>query len=159
MLVLRPNAPNAMRTGVFLAVVILASIIGCGKTKSGGGSRSVVVGSDASQAVYGIREGNELGFAIFTDIRPEGTVASAGSTWTGTIAPKTGQTIDYKGSAEGLEINGTEYKFAKGRVFLVSTKEETFTVSQLRVPIGDTNYDAELDRIIETADVQAFLRN
>ena len=80
------------------------------------------------------------------------------STWTGTIAPKTGQTIDYKGSAEGLEINGTEYKFAKGRVFLVSTKEETFTVSQLKVPIGDTNYDAELDRIIETADVQAFLR-
>ena len=141
----------------FLAAAILTSITGCGEFGSGGGSRSVLAEGNNTEAVYGFGEGKKLGFVMFTDIPSEGTVASAGSTWTGHIAPKEGQAVVYKGSADGLDINGTEYKFANGRVFLVSSKDDNISVSQLNVPIGDASYDSEIDRIAKTADVQAFL--
>jgi hypothetical protein len=82
---------------------------------------------------------------------------SAGSTWTGHIEPTKGLTVHYQGSADGLEINGTGYTFAKGRVFLVSTKQGSISVGQLDVPIGDAVYDAEIDRIVELDEVQKFL--
>ena len=151
------SALSGARTRIFLAALVLASIIGCGKSESGGGSRSVLAGGTSTEAVYGIGEGKKLGFVMFTDIPSEGTVASAGSTWTGHIAPKKGQAVNYKGSADGLDINGTEYKFASGRVFLVSSKDDNISVSQINVPIGDASYDSEIDRIAKTADVQAFL--
>jgi hypothetical protein len=146
-----------MRLRTIVAALALASFVGCRKFESGGGSRSVVVGSTAYSAVYGFGEGKKLGFVMFTDISSEGTVASAGSTWTGHIAPTTGQTVEYKGSADRLDINGTEYTFANGRVFLVSTQEDNISVIQLNVPIGDSMYDAEIDRIEKTEDVQGFL--
>ena len=157
MLALPPNALYGARTRTFLAALILALIIGCGKFESGGGSRSVLAGGTNTEAVYGFGEGKKLGFVMFTDIPSEGTVASAGSTWTGHIAPKEGQAVVYKGSADGLDINGTEYKFANGRVFLVSSKDDNISVSQLNFPIKDSIYDAEIDRIAETEEVQEFL--
>jgi hypothetical protein len=135
--------------------LLLASIVGCAK-QSGGGSRSVVAGSVVRAAVYGFHA-ETLGFVVFTDIPTEGTNVSAGATWTGQIEPTQGLTVDYKGSADGLEINGTEYKFANGKVFLVSTKEGNVSVGQLNVPIGDAVYDAEIDRIVELEEVQEFL--
>ena len=154
---LTPNALYRLWTRTFLAAVILASIIGCGKYTSGGGSRSVIAGGTSTKAVYGFGEGMQLAFVVFTDIPSDGTVASGGSTWTGRIAPKKGRTVDYKGSADGLDINGNEYSFANGRVFFVSTEEDTISVSQLDVPIRDANYKAEIDRIVETEEVQEFL--
>ena len=86
-----------------------------------------------------------------------GTNVSTGSTWTGHIEPTKGLTVNYEGSADGLEINGTEHKFTTGRIFLVSTKGDTISVEQLNVPIGDAPYEAEIDRIIELKEVQEFL--
>jgi len=138
--------------------VLLASSVGCGKLEiSGGGSRSIAAGAIARAAVYGFRAEKELGFVLFTDIPSEGTSVSAGSTWTGQIEPTKGLAVDYKGSADGLEINGTEYSFANGRVFLVSTKEDNISVDHLDVPIGDAMYDAEIDRIVKLEEVQEFL--
>jgi hypothetical protein len=137
--------------------VILASIIGCGKLTSGGGSRSVSAGAENTTAVYGFDGGMKLAFVVFTDISSDGTVASGGSTWTGSIAPKKGRAVNYTGSADRLDINGTEYKFASGRVFFVSTKDDAISVSQLDLPIGDENFDAEIDRIAETEEMQRLL--
>ena len=114
--------------------VILASIVGCGQKKTGGGSRSIGAGATARASVYGIRAGMKLGFLMFPDIPSEGTNVSA-----------------------GLEINGTEYKFANGRVFLVSTKGDAILVDQLNVSISDIRYDAEIDRIVKLQEVQEFL--
>ena len=138
--------------------VLLASTVGCGKSeRTGGGSRGIVAGTIARVSVYGIRAEKRLGFVIFTDLPSEGTIVSAGSTWTGQIKPAKGLAVDYQGSADGLQINGTEYKLANGRVFLVSTKEGNISVDQLNVPVGDAAYDAEIDRIVELEEVQEFL--
>ena len=149
---------NFQAAAGILQLAVLASIVGCGKLEqTGGGSRGIVAGAIARVAVYGFRAEKKLGFVMFTDIPSEGTSVSAGSTWTGQIEPTKGLTVDYKGSADGLEINGTEYKFANGRVFLVSTKGDTILVDQLNVPIGDIRYDAEIDRIVKLKEVREFL--
>jgi hypothetical protein len=146
------------RTVNAMAVVaILATMVGCGEEKTGGGGRSIVAGATARASVYGIRAGKELGFVIFTDIPSEGTKVSGGSNWAGRIEPTKGLTVEYKGTADKREINGTEYEFVNGRVFLVSTKGETLSVDQLDVPIDDVRYDAEMDRITELKEVQEFL--
>jgi hypothetical protein len=94
---------------------------------------------------------------MFTDVASEGTVASGGSAWTGSITPKMGQAVDYKGSANGLEINGSQYNFTNGRVFLVSAKDDNVSVRQLNMPIKDASYASEIDRIVKTEEVQQFL--
>ncbi len=138
--------------------VLLALIVSCGESEqTGGGSRGIVAGTIARAAVYGIRAETKLGFVIFTDIPTEGTIVSAGSTWTGRVEPTEGLTVNYEGSAAGPEINGTEYKFASGRLFLVSREEDSISVGQVNVPIGDAAYDAEIDRIVELQEVQEFL--
>lgn len=141
---------------VIAIALILLSIVGCRKEETGGGSRGIVVGGIAREAVYGIRDRKELGFVMFTDLPSEGTSVSGGSTWTGQIKPTEGLTVSYGGSENGLEIDGTEYKFTDGRVFAVSTKGDTLSVDQLDVPIGGALYDAEIDRIVELKEVQAF---
>ena len=157
MLALAHDARNRLWTRTLIAAVTSAAIIGCGNIESGGGSRSVVAGGTATVAVYGFSDGKKLGFVMFTDIPSEGAVGSAGSTWTGQITPEKGEAVTYQGSASGLDINGSQYNFTNGRVFLVSTTEDTISVRQLNVPIGDAVYDTEIGRIVETEDVQAFL--
>lgn len=137
-----------------LVALIAATFVGCEKPKIGGGSRSIISGSNTNEVVFGIREGEKLGFVIFTDFPSDGTVSSAGSTWAGTIAPKSGKTVAYKGSKDGMVINGVEYDFEKGRVFLVSN---THGISQLDVTIEEKSYGDEIDRIGATEDVQTFL--
>jgi len=56
-----------------------------------------------------------------------------------------------------MDIDGTEYDFTKGRVFLVSTKEGSVSVRQVDIPIRDVQYDAEIKRIAESEDVREFL--
>jgi hypothetical protein len=137
--------------------VILASIVGCKKEKTGGGSRSIVAGTTARASVYGISAGMKLGFVMFTDIPSDGANVSAGSTWTGHIEPTKGLAVNYEGSTDELKINGIEHEFAGGRIFLVSTTGDTLSIEQLNVPIGDAPYDAEIDRIVMLKEVQAFL--
>ena len=119
--------------------------------------RSIVAGATAKECVYGIRSGKELGFVIFTDISSEGTKSTAGSTWTGTIQPATGSTVQYEGDSGGLTINGTRYEFASGRVFLVSTTGGAVSAEQLNIPVGSAQYDAEIDSISKRKEIQEFL--
>jgi hypothetical protein len=157
MLTLTPNTLYGQWPHAFLAAAILTSIIGCGEFGSGGGTRSVNAGGISARAVYGYSGDKKLGFVMFTDVASEGTVASGGSAWTGSITPKMGQAVDYKGSANGLEINGSQYNFTNGRVFLVSAKDDNVSVRQLNMPIKDASYASEIDRIVKTEEVQQFL--
>ena len=138
---------------------ILLSNTGC-QEQLGGGNRSFSVdGAPAKTAVYGIRAGNKLGFIIFTDNTEEGTIPDSWiPSWTGEIKPAKGLGVVYKGSHEGLDINGTAYKFVNGRVFLVSVREDNISVTQLNVSNDDATYDAEIDRIVELEELQEFLR-
>jgi hypothetical protein len=65
--------------------------------------------------------------------------------------------VTYRATGDGLDINGTQYDYGSGRVFLVSNKDEKITVTQLDVAIGDADYDDEVDRIIEMDQVQEFV--
>ena len=137
------------------AILVLSG--GCGKG-SGGGTRSITAGTTATTANYGWGGADEkLGFVIFTDLDSQNTIGSASATWRGYIKPTTGPTVRYESISGGLDINGTNYDFANGRVFLASTKEGKISVSQLAIPISDAKYDAEIDRIAELEEVQGFL--
>jgi len=137
--------------------VVLALSAGCRMKMTGGGSRSIVAGATTRSAAYGIRAGQKLGFIILSDISDSGTETSGGSTWSGFIKPANGPTVHYRGSLDGIVINRTEYKFADGRVFLVSAKGGAIEVSQLKVSISDMRYDAEIDRIVRLKEVSEFL--
>jgi hypothetical protein len=138
---------------------ILLSNTGC-QEQLGGGNRSFSVdGAPAKTAVFGIRAGSKLGFIIFTDNTEEGTIPDSWiPSWTGQIKPAKGLGVVYKGSNEGLDINGTAYTFANGRVFLVSVREDSISVTQLNVSNDDATYDAEIGRIAELKELQEFLR-
>lgn len=143
----------------------LASIAGCGKIEKmmhrstvsiGGGCRSIAAGKSPKEAVYGSQAG-QLAFVVFTDIQADGTTASGGSNWEGQIAPAKGMAVSYAAIGGGLAINGTDYKFASGRVFLVSTKADKLSVTQLDVPVGNGDCHSEMDRLAKTKEVQEFL--
>jgi hypothetical protein len=151
------NMPNKVLTLSLVLPAMLACVAGCNGFQRGGGSRSVKAGNTNTKAVYGIGVGLTLEFLIVTDIDSDGTVASAGSTWAGKIAPPQGKKVTYRATDNGLDINGTEYEYGNGRVFLVSNKDDKITVSQVDVAIGDADYDDEVDRIIEMEKVQKFL--
>jgi hypothetical protein len=138
--------------------VILALSGGCGRVRSGSGTGKVTAGTTKTTANYGWSGADDrLGFVIFTDLDSPGTIGSVSSSWTGSIESPTGPTVHHKRTSDGMDINGTEYEFAKGRVFLVSTKEGRISVNQLDIPISDANYEAEVDRIAELEEVQEFL--
>lgn len=154
---LLPNAQQKWWSGIVFSGVALTMLIGCGKFQSGGGARSIVAGGTTTEAVYGFGQGKKLEFVLLTDISSEGATASAGSTWTGRITPRKGPTVEYQGSARGINVNGSQYDFTNGRVFLVSTKENTISIRQLNSPMKDADYKTEIDRIVKTEEVQTFL--
>ncbi len=151
------NISNKVLTFTLVLPAMLGSLAGCDGFQRGGGSRSVKAGSTNTKAVYGIGVGLKLEFLIVTDIDSDGTVASAGSTWSGEIAPPQGRKVTYRAIGNGLDINGTQYDYGSGRVFLVSNKNDKITVTQVDVAIGDADYDDEVDRIIEMETVHEFL--
>ena len=104
--------------------VILVFSGGCRKGTGGG------TGSSTSGTMNcGWSGPNEkLGFAIFTNLDSPGTIGTVSATWSGSIKPTTGPTIRYERISGGLNINGTNYEFANGRVFLASTKEGKVSV-------------------------------
>ena len=139
--------------------VILASSSGCGRGNVSGGATGGIGGGTTKKTVNCGWSGadGKLGFVIFADLDSQKPIGTASSGWTGSIESPTGPTVHYKRTSGGMDINGTEYEFAKGRVFLVSTKEGRISVNQLDIPIGDAKYDAEIDRIAELEEVQEFL--
>ena len=151
------HIPNKVQTFSLVLPAILACVAGCNGFQRGGGARSVKAGNTNTKTVYGIGLGLKLEFLIVTDIDSDGTVASAGSTWAGEIAPPQGKKVTYRAIGDGLDINGTQYDYGSGRVFLVSNKDDKITVTQINVAIGDADYDDEVDRIIEMEQVQEFL--
>ena len=144
--------------------VMLIFSSGCG-AGSFGGTGGGTGGVRGGTAVFGWSgENDRLGFVIFTDQDAPGTIGSGSSSWRGYVKPLSGPTVHYDGSSGGIgidgtkiDIEGTEYKFANGRVFLVSTEEEKISVRQLDIPISDLRYDAEIDRIAELDEVNEFL--
>lgn len=137
--------------------VILVFSGGCRKG-TGGGTGSIPAGTTSNTVNYGWSGADEkLGFIIITDLDNKNTIGSASATWSGSIKPTTGPTVRYESISGGLNINGTNYECANGRVFLASTKEGKVSVSQLDIPISDAKYDAEIDRIAELEEVKAFL--
>lgn len=142
--------------GLTLALLLVFGF-GCNPEKVGGGSRSIIAGDKVNELVYGIRRGMKLGFVMFTDIPSEGAKGSAGSSWSGYIKHTNGLTVNYKSSSDGLFIDGTEYKYAKGKIFLVSTKEGSILVEQLDAPIGDLAFEREISKIEKLKEVQEFL--
>ena len=149
--------------GLTAISVVLVFSSGCGGGNGagiGGGVHSVGGG----RAVSGFSGANDrLGFVIFTD-QGRGTIGTASSSWRGSVKPVSGPTVHYDGSSGGIgidgtkiDIEGTEYKFANGRVFLVSIEGDKISVRQLDIPISDANYEAEVDRIAELEEVQEFL--
>jgi hypothetical protein len=151
------NIFKKVLTFTLVLPAMLACFAGCHGFQRGGGSRTVKAANTNTKAVYGIGVGLKLEFLIVTDIDSDGTVASAGSTWTGEIAPPQGRKVTYRAIPEGLDINGKEYDYGNGRVFLVSNKDDKIAVTQVDVAIGDADYDDEVDRIIEMEQVQEFL--
>ena len=149
--------------GLTFISMILVFSSGCGGGTNGGIGGSVY-GVDGSTAVCGYSGANDrLGFVIFTD-QGSGTIGTASSSWRGSVKPVSGSTVHYDGSSGGIgidgakiDIEGTEYKFANGRVFLVSIQGDKISVRQLDIPISDAKYEAEIDRISELEEVQEFL--
>ena len=71
---------------------------------------------------------------------------AANSTWPWSIQSAVVNPGNYKHTPGGVYLNKTEYKFAKARVFKVSTKLAKTPVNQLAIPIRDGSYQGEIDR-------------
>lgn len=94
---------------------------------------------------------------IFTDSPSPGTAASASSSWTGYVTAGQGRPLDYHRGSDQLTINGVDFPFAKGRVFLVAMSRGAVSVTQLDVPITDASYKVEFARIAGSGEVKTFL--
>lgn len=139
--------------GIIAVYTLFFFLAGC-QEKLGGGISSTAAGGKSKTFVYGIRSGQQLAFVIFADTSG---LASAGSSWTGTIKPKEGTVLEYKGEVDGIEISGSKYDFENGRVFLATTKGEKISIEQLGIPIGEGPYEEELESIQKDEKVRAFL--
>ncbi|MEO1524750.1 MAG: hypothetical protein AAFX06_04905 [Planctomycetota bacterium] len=154
----RLTSSSRWQTLGLLIAVTLAAQVGCGKmVYKGGGMRSVNANKTSLQAVYGADAPDNLAFVVFTDVDTSGSVASAGSSWTGSITRPEGKAIDYEGDGDGITIDGTAYSFTDGRVFLVATDGDTITVTQTSVPIRKAKHNDEIDRLSQTDEVRSFL--
>ena len=141
---------------------LLLTATGCQEKLGGGISSAITDGPPKASKtyVYGIRAGHELAFVIFSDIGSDAPgEAQAGSSWTGYIKHNEGPDIEYTGKPDGIDINGTEYAFTDGRIFLAGTKEGTVSVQQLVVPIGEGHYKEELALLENLEEVRSFLNN
>ena len=151
-----------MKRFITLTALSVLLVLGGGcRRRIGTATGSIPAGTTTKKVNYGWSGADEkLGFVIITDLDNKGTIGSAGaglSGWRGYIKPTTGPTVRYESISGGLNINGTNYEFANGRVFLASTKEGRVSISQLDIPISDAKYDAEIDRIAELEEVKEFL--
>ena len=149
---------NRVRPAFFniVAAVVLTTFAGCESFVRGGGSRTLSSGSAKVEAVYGFGDQEKLAFVIFTPAGTSGMSATAGSSWTGEIKTTDGIDVRYEASEESISLNDKDFKFSDGRVF-VATGNETTQLSQLDLPIEDSQYDAELKRLAESPEVQNLI--
>ena len=148
-------------------ILILTSFFlsGC-LDPSGGGSSTI----NQRVVVYGIGK-DGVAFAIFTDIpalsaktRSEGKSGVFTSQQAGSIIPASGPRVDYTDDSALLKIGGQDYAFAKGRVFLVSTRDGNLIIQQLDIAIHPTDlsseaFQAEIRRLAKENKVSEFMAN
>lgn len=118
------------------------------------------------QVAYGIGK-DGVAFVIFTDIDNARVVTGGksglfSSQQKGLILPVYGPRIDYAGNAASLKIGGKEYTLAKGRVFLVATKDNKLDIQQLDLPIhaseqSSKSLQGEIRRLAKDEKVSAFM--
>jgi hypothetical protein len=144
-----------------LVVSLLISLISCSE-QIGGGSRSI----NSKVITFGIKSDKTLGFIICSDISSIGTISSGGtewkgdrSEWKGYIKPLEGPSIEYSASAGSININGNNYDFNKGRIFIITTENSKISISQMPNGIKDGDYKKEIDRIISLKEVQKIIPN
>lgn len=67
---------------------------------------------------------------------------------------KRGRGFRFQKYHSGLEINGTEYDFTNGRVFLVSDEMDQLVITQLNIPLMDAKADVEIKRLMKLKKLQ-----
>ncbi|WDE95337.1 hypothetical protein PQO03_06335 [Lentisphaera profundi] len=143
-----------------LVVSLLISLISCSEQIGGGGSSI-----NSKVFAYGIKSDKTLGFIICSDISSIGTRNSGGtewkgfrgSAWKGKIKPLEGPSIEYSASSESLNINGNNYDFNTGRIFIITTENSKISISQMPNEIKDGDYKKEIDRISSLKEVQKII--
>jgi hypothetical protein len=145
--------------------LMLASLFLSGCADSSGGGSSTI---NQRVVVYGIGK-DGVAFVIFTDIpalhaeiRSGGKSDVIASQQAGSIVPASGPRVDYAGDSALLTLGGQEYTFAKGRLFLVATRDGNLNIQQLSTPIHPTDrsseaLQAEIRRLAEDTKVSAFM--
>ena len=85
-------------------------------------------------------------------------MSSVGGSWRGEIARRGGNAVlTFEGSAEAIEINGTQFDFSSGRVFLATHSGDIFSVTQVAISLEEAGYEAEIDRLRQHPDIQDAL--
>ena len=130
---------------VFLNFALMAvpfAFAGCAKpATTGAGATTTIVETEAGKialaTVYGFTVAtDQLAFAIFTDLDSEDTVSTVGSSWRGQIARRAGnEVLTFEGTSEGIEINGTQFDFSSGRIFIATHSGDIFSVTQVEIPL------------------------
>lgn len=143
-------------------LAILAGLTACSPKNrpKGAGVGSVVAGTAPKKAymtAYGYYADDTLGYFIVTDVANEGAVATAWGSWKGEIDPNAGPKIKYQATRDGIDITGTTYDFAAGRVFLITTTPGSFGVKQIKLPFRGDPYQTEMEKLGKSKEVQEFL--
>ena len=148
----------------FAILAVSLVFAGCDKPiATGAGATTTIVETDAGKValatVYGFTVATDrLAFAFFTDLDREDTVSTVGSSWRGQIARRAGnEVLTFEGTSEGIEINGTQFDFSSGRIFIATHSGDVFSVTQVEIPLEEAGYEAEIDRLRQRPEIQDAL--
>ena len=149
------------RIGIVTLVCILPAM-GCGAAAGSGGR--LIQGETDLVACHGT-QGNDVVFVIFSDLmggdssEGYGTRGSGSArSWYGSISPKDGEAIRYESDGTTLDLDGTQYSLADGRVFCVTKSKGELKIAQLASPTttGAEQLPDKLKTLAETEEVQGF---
>ena len=153
---------------ILVVTSIAAFVAGCDKPEGTGGVITATVvesetGTVTMETLYGYSmSNNRIAFSIFTNIRAEDVVSTIAGSWSGQIVRKEGgeePILVFEALSDGISINGTQYSFENGRIFLALYTDGNFVVQQLDIQIGDADHETEISRLGGLEDIQNFLKN
>ena len=107
--------------------------------------------------LYGLGSGETLDFVVFAEFAtPEATTYS-NSTGSGSATHDSGVAVQYSASRTGIEINGSSFEYADGRVFVADARTGEVQLEQLDLDraLGAGPLDDELARLAASAEVDA----
>ena len=144
---------------VLAAAALLTLFPACSKAGrgQGAGTSGVSAGGESVIAVYGYDSEDKLVYYIVTDFDGNGTETSVSGTWNGWIKPENDPKATYQGRSDGITINGNDYLFRNGRVFLMSSASGTPTVTQMDIRVRQQGHELELERLEKHEDILAFV--